>query len=168
MRSIGILATFALAFLLGGVATSFAAKEALPRAMFKEVRSPFDHGRTVEIIQERVAAQPGWRITADIDQRAAILAGGGEDVGPYRILKVCHGGHAARMLAADERRYFGVMMPISVAVYQRADGHAYVALVNGDVLSKVIGGEHEAILADVRYQVEEIFQFLHLSFDILG
>ena len=156
-----------LAFLLGVVFTAFTAKVALPRVMFKEVRSPFDHAQTINVIRERVAARSGWRVTAEIDQRAAILAGGAEDVGPYHILKICHGGHASRMLGADSRKYFGVMMPISVAVYQRSDGHTYVSLVNGDAISKVFGGRYEEVLLDVRTDMEHIFQFLHLTFDIM-
>lgn len=163
MKWIGFIAVAVLAFLLGVVATSFAAKVALPRVMFKEVQSPFEHDQTLKVIRERIAAQKGWRITAEIDQRQAILSGGGKDVGPYQILKICHAGNASRMIGDDERRYFGVMMPISVAVYQRDDGHTYVSLVNGDAISKVFGGEYEDVLKDVRFDMEEIFQFLHLS-----
>ena len=77
MKWFGLAATFSLAFLLGVVATSFAAKGALPYMMFKETKSDLDHERTLEVIRERVAAQDGWKITAEIDQRAAILLGVG-------------------------------------------------------------------------------------------
>ena len=71
------------------------------------------------------------------------------------------------MLGADERRFFGVMMPISVAVYERDDGNTYVSLVNGDAISKVFGGEYEDVVSDVRYDMEQIFGFMHLSFSVL-
>lgn len=167
MNWIKYLVVAMLAFTAGLVLASFAAMEALPRVMFKEVLSPFGHEQTLEVIRDRVRTQSGWAITAEIDQRAAILAGGGGDIGAYEIIKICHGGHATRMLSDDDRAYFGVMMPISVAVYEREDGHTYVSLINGDVISKVFGQDYEEVIKDVRFDMEVIFQFMHLTFDIL-
>jgi len=34
-------------------------------------------------------------------------------------------------------------------------------------LSKIFGGDYDEVLQAVRHDMEEIFRFLHLSFDIL-
>ena len=156
-----------LAFIFGLVAASFAAKAALPYAMFKETQSRFDHDRTVEVIKQSIAHQTGWKLMAAFDQQKAILDGGGEDPGRFDILKFCHSGHASDMLADDARRHFGVMMPVSVAVYEKSDGRTYVALVNGSIISRVFGGEYERILRKVRTDMEEMYRFMHLDFDVL-
>lgn len=168
MQWIKYLSVALLALIAGLVIASFAAKQAMPRVMFKEVVSPLDHEQTLATIRERVLAQPGWAIVTEIDQRAAILAGGGDDIGPYDIVKICNGGYATRMLGDENRAYFGVMLPISVAVYERDDGRTYVSLLNGDVVAKVFGQQYVNVVEDVRYDMEIIFRFLHLSFDIMA
>lgn len=162
----GLFVAGALLFVVGLVVAAFVAKDALPAAMFKELASPLGHAETVRLTKERIAAQPGWRLSAELDQRQAILDGGGPDVGPYVILKFCNGSLAGRMLADDERRFFGVMMPISVAVYTKGDGQTYVSLVNGAMLSRFFGGTFHDVIDVVRIDVEEIFQFLHLRFSV--
>ncbi len=165
-KALGMMVVGALAFVVGLVVAAFVAKGALPAAMFKELRSPLGHAETVRLTRERIEKQPGWRISAELDQRQAILDGGGPDVGPYVILKFCKGTLAGTMLAADERRFFGVMMPISVAIYTKGDGQTYVSLVNGAMLSRFFGGTFHDVINDVRNDVEEIFRFLHLRFSV--
>ncbi|PKN54784.1 MAG: hypothetical protein CVU56_24715 [Deltaproteobacteria bacterium HGW-Deltaproteobacteria-14] len=164
MKAIGYVVVGALTFVLGLVAAAVIAKEALPDAMFVEVASPYDHAETVRLIEQHIEDQPGWTLTGAYDHQKAILAGGGGDVGPYVILKFCKGTLAGRMLADDERRFFGVMMPISAAIYTKADGRTYVSLVNGTMLSRFFGGTYHDVINDVRLEVEEIFRFLHLKF----
>ena len=156
-----------LAFVFGLVAASFAAKAALPHAMFKETQSRFDHDQTLDVIRQSIAKQAGWNLMAEIDQQKAIVSGGGQDPGRFDILKFCHSGHASEMLSDDDRRHFGVMMPVSVAVYEKADGKTYVSLVNGSIISRVFGGEYERIIRKVRYDMEEMYRFMHLDLDVL-
>jgi len=166
MKWLGMVVVGALLFVVGLVAASVIAKHALPTAMFKEIKSPHGHAETVALIKQNIARQPGWTLSAELDQRKAVLEGGGQDLGPYAILKFCKGTLAGRMLADDERRFFGVMMPISVAVYTKKDGDTYVSLVNGAMLSRFFGGTYHDVINDVRVEVEEIFQFLHLRFTV--
>ena len=165
MKWLGLVVVGALFFVLGLVGAAVIAKRALPAAMFKEIKSPHGHAETVQLIKENIARQ-GWALSAEFDHQKAILAGGGVDVGPYTIIKFCKGTLAGRMLADDERRFFGVMMPISVAIFTKKDGNTYVSLVNGAMLSRFFGGTYHDVINDVRVEVEEIFQFLHLRFTV--
>ncbi len=153
---------------MGAVLAAVVLNEAVPRAMFKEFRSPHDHAKTVEVITRRIERQPGWNVVEVIDQAETIREGHGGDVGRYTIIKYCSPEHAGRMLQDDRRRFYGVAMPLSVGVYERENGEVWVSFMNGALISRMFGGEIENIANDVRLEVEEMFAFLHVEFDVFG
>ena len=156
----------AVLFFTGAVFAGAAINEAAPHAMFKEFASPFEHAKTVEVIKRRIDKQPGWSVVSVIDQAETIRKGGGGNVGKYTIIKFCSPKFAGRMLADDARRFYGVAMPLSIAVYTLESGKVMVSLMNGALISMMFGGELEAIANDVRLEVEEMFSFFHVDFDV--
>ncbi len=153
---------FAAGILFTGITLNLSAG----RMMLVEIKSPYDHEKTVEKIVEGIAAQPGWRVVATIDQRKACLDGGGGDIGKFTIVKYCNGRFAGEMLSDDERKRFGAMMPKAFAVYEKREGGVYVSTVNGAAMGKLFGGETEGIMERVSLEVEAMLRFLNFKFSI--
>ncbi len=168
MKYIAYVTLSVVSMFIGAMGAAVVLNEAMPYAMFKEFRSPYDHARTVEVITQRIERQPGWNVVSVIDQAETIRQGGGGDVGRYSIIKFCSPVHAGRMLEDDRRRFYGVAMPLSVGVYEMETGEVWVSFMNGALISRMFGGEIEGIANDVRLDVEEMFSFLHVEFDVFG
>ena len=153
--------------LLGMVLAAVIMKYAVPQAMIKTLQSPYDFDKTVYLVKDNINRQKGWSVTAEIDQAKAIRDGSNHDIRRYTIIKFCNAEFSGSMLESADRRHFGVMMPVSVAVFEQNDGRVYISLVNGALISKLFGGEYEHILNHVKLDVEEIFSFMHLRFSVL-
>ena len=153
--------------LLGMVVSAVIMKYAVPGAMIKTLHSPYGFDKTVRLIKENIKRQKGWSVTAEIDQGKAIREGSNHDIRRYTIIKFCNAEFSGGMLASPDRRHFGVMMPVSVAVFEQDDGSVRISLINGALISKLFGGEYEHILNHVKLDVEAIFSFMHLRFSVL-
>ncbi|MFC2090452.1 DUF302 domain-containing protein [Bacteroidota bacterium] len=128
--------------------------------LIKELQSPHDFEKTVEILINRINNKEGWKVTALIDQNKAIQDNGGAAVGKFKIIKYCNGKHASQMLLSDDRKFMGTMMPKSFAVYEKADGKSYISMINGTEMGKLFGGEVEKIINEVSVDVREMISFL--------
>jgi uncharacterized protein (DUF302 family) len=127
--------------------------------MIHERQSPFGFEKTVEIIQENVKKE-GWILTKVYDFQKSLVKHKQPDPGKIKLLKLCHPEIAGRMLGQDDHKYVSVMMPCSVSVYQKKDGHTYVASMNMGLMSMVMGSEVGAILKRVAEEDERILGFL--------
>lgn len=157
------LASFASLF-LGGVVGSFVIQSFAKQAMIIEHKSPYDYNKTVETVVSRINAKDGWKVISVIDQADEIRQGGGADVGKVAIIKYCNAKFAGRMLSGDERKKMAVSMPISIAIYEKSTGECIVSVSNGVLMSKIYGGETEAIIEEVSKDVEEILGFMAFKF----
>jgi uncharacterized protein (DUF302 family) len=153
------------AFLAGTVLTALFLHYAAGRSMLLEVKSPYDHEKTVETITARIAAKPGWKIVNIIDQQRAVRDGNAPDPGQVTIIELCNAAFSSRMLGADDRKRMAVNMPIRIAVYQRTTGEVYLGLMNGYLISKIFGGETERIIEEVSLEMEDILRFVNFKYN---
>jgi uncharacterized protein (DUF302 family) len=156
--------TAAVSLFVGAIVGAFFIQTAAKQALILEHKSPFDYNKTVETIVSRINAKEGWKVISVIDQANEIKQGGGVDVGKVAIIKYCNAKYAGRMLNADERKKMAVSMPISIAVYEKTTGECVVSVSNGVLMSKIYGGETEAIIEEVSKEVEEILGFMAFKF----
>lgn len=134
--------------------------------MIKELKSPYDFDKTVEVMADRINNKDGWHVTDIIDQNKEVTENGGFPIGDYKIIKYCSGEYSARMLAPDEQKKMGNMMPKTFAVYQKSDGQVFISTMNGAVMGKFFGGEIEEIIEEVSLEVEDMMRFVNLKYTL--
>lgn len=154
-------------FLLGIVFTAITINISAGKMMLKEIKSPYDYEKTVEIIANRIDNAPGWHVVEIYDMNEEVIKNGGDAIGKYTIIKYCSGKYASEMLSADDRKPMGAMMPKAFAVYEKSDGQVYIATANGAVMGKLFGGETESIIERVSLEIEQILSFVNFKFSIL-
>jgi len=159
---VSVFLGFMAGILFAGIAVNVSSGE----MMIKEIKSPYDFDKTVDIISARINNADGWHVTNVIDQNKEVQLHGGEAIGNFKIIKYCHGGFSSQMLKSDDRKKIGNMMPKSFAVYQKADGQVYVSTMNGAVMGKLFGGEIEEIIEEVSLEVEGMMRFMNLKYTL--
>ncbi len=158
-----VIVSLIFGFILGIIFTGIAVNISSGKMMVKEIKSPYDFDKTVEVLSDRINNLEGWHVTGIIDQSKEVAENGGFPVGHYKIIKYCSGSFSARMLQADDRKFMGTMMPKSFSVYQKSDGQVYVATFNGAILGKIFGGEVEKIIEEVSLDVEKMMSFINFK-----
>ena len=66
---------------------------------------------------------------------------------PAASLKICQPDYAEQVLNDDDARFLSVMMPCSIAVYQKSDGKTYVSTINASLMGKLFGGTAAEVMA---------------------
>ncbi len=127
--------------------------------MIEESRSPYDFDKTVDTIVDNSKAH-GWSIPQVYDFRKILLSKGTKDIGKVKIIKLCSAGLAESMLGSDETKYMGAMMPCSISVFEKGDGHTYISSMNMELMSHLFGGEAGDTLKSVSDTHEKILAFL--------
>jgi uncharacterized protein (DUF302 family) len=155
-----------LGILVGVIITAIAINLSAGRMMMKEMKSPYDFEKTVEMVVNRVNSMPEWHVVTVYDMNQEVITHGGKPIGKYAIIKYCSGKYASQMLRADDRKAMGAMMPKAFAVYEKSDGQVYLATANGAVMGKLFGGETETIIEKVSLEVEEMLRFMNFKFSI--
>jgi uncharacterized protein (DUF302 family) len=167
MKSKIIAIVFTLiGILLGVIITGIAVNLSAGKMIIKEMKSPYDYEKTVETIVARVNSLPDWHIVTVYDMNKEVVENGGSPIGKFSIIKYCSGKDASSMLAADERKAMGAMMPKAFAVYEKSDGQVYLATSNGAVMGKLFGGETEVLIEKVSLEVEEMLRFMNFKFSL--
>ncbi len=160
--TISLLIGFVSGCVFAGVAMNISASS----MMLKEIKSPFDHPKTVSKICENIEKQAGWHVVSVINQQEECLKNGGANIGKFTIVKYCNGKIASEMLMADDRKRMGAMMPKALAIYEKSSGQVFVSTANGAVMGKLFGGEAEKIIEKVSLEVENMLSFLNFKFSI--
>jgi uncharacterized protein (DUF302 family) len=163
---ISIIVSVISGFIVGIIFTAVAINVSARKMMIKELKSPFDFDKTVEVMKNRINSKPGWHVTEVIDQNQAGIDNGGFDIGKFKIIKYCHGKFSSEMLKADDRKEIGNMMPKSFAVYEKSNGQVYISTMNGAVIGKLFGGETERIIEESSVEIEDIMRFINLKFTL--
>ena len=109
-----------------------------------EVASPVGLEETVTRIQN-AALKDGWVVKSVMKLDESVRKNGGGTVLPVRVINVCHGKHAGRILAQDEARKVSVMMPCRLSVYTKSDGKTYISSFNAELVGRLF----PAVVADV-------------------
>ncbi len=134
--------------------------------ILKEIKSPYEFEKTVEVLQNNINSKDGWSVTGVIDQDAAIIKGGGKSIGNFIIIKYCNGKLASDVLIKDNGKKIGAMMHKSFAVYEKSNGQVYISTANGAIMTKVFGPEIAEIMEIVSLDVEGMMTFVNLKFNI--
>lgn len=116
----------------------------MPKLMLQEQASPLSYQETVDHIRAKVEAA-GWKVSAamQLDQS---LAKEGKEVLPVTSLKICHPGYAEEVLRDDDARFLSVMMPCSIAVYEKSDGKTYISTMNSGLMGRMFGGTARRVM----------------------
>lgn len=125
--------------LAGLIITALAAASFMPQLMLREHRSPFDLEETVRRITNNAVAA-GWVVSSVSPLDQSVKQHGGGEVRPVRLVNLCQARHAARILNDDRARIVSVMMPCTIAVYEKADGAVAVGTMNAGLLGRMFGG----------------------------
>jgi len=155
-----------IGLITGVIITGISLNLSAGNMMIKEIRSPFDYSKTVEMVTNRINTTPGWHVVAVYDQNSEVKKHGGKDIGNYSIIKYCSGKYASEMLGADDRKKLGAMMPKAFAIYEKSDGHVYLATANGAIMGKLFGGETESIIERVSLEIEGILRFMNFKYSL--
>lgn len=110
-----------------------------PGLMLREEVSPLDLNATVDAIKTKAEAA-GWVVSSVMSMEESIKKHGGGDILPVRLVNLCQANHAARILNDDSARRVSVMMPCTIAVYQKQDGKTYVGTMNAGLMGRMFGG----------------------------
>ena len=127
--------------------------------MIHEAESPYGHEETIAVIKQN-AADLGWKVPKEYNFQALLIKHGQPDPGRISVIKLCHPEIAARMLAVDENKFVSAMMPCSVGVYEKEDGKSYVASMNMNLMSTVMGSSVGPVLKRVAENDAQILAFL--------
>lgn len=130
----------------------------MPKMMVKEQASPLGYDETIAHITQKAEAA-GWKVTADM-RLDKTLAKHGKEVLPVASLKICQPDHAERVLLDDDARFLSVMMPCSIAVYEKADGKTYISTMNSGLMGRMFGGTAQSVMAGpVAKETAEFIKF---------
>ena len=129
--------------------------------MIREIPSPLGFSETVEKLTANINQKPGWHVFNTVNQDREIVVNGGASIGRMTILQFCHGAFASQMFTDESRRRMSVFSPRNISVYEKADGKAYVAIMNGDLMIKFTPPATRAIIREVARDVKSMLSFLH-------
>jgi len=127
----------------------------MPKQMIKERKSPLGYEETIAEIEQNVE-QGGWVISSTIRLDKS-LAKHQKEVLPVALINICQPEHAARILQDDDARYISIMMPCTIAVYQKSDGNTYVATMGMKLMGKMFGGLVSEVMGGAVAEEEEAF-----------
>lgn len=145
--SIGLLAPVQAAQPEAAAQTHAAVRADLP-PFVKELASPFDLDATVKTIEANAKAA-GWKLVGKREMHKTIAEQGGPKLAPVVLMELCSGKYSAKILADDSARWSSVLMPCTIAVYEKQDGKTYVSsmdiramkgMLSGIVLEVMTGG----------------------------
>ena len=76
---------------------------------------------------------------------------------PVRLVNLCHPQHAAKILSEDGARLVSVMMPCTIAVYEKSDGSIWAANMNASLMGGMFGGVVSEVMAGPVAESQERF-----------
>ncbi len=131
-------------FVLGIVVAAVAGILMAPGLMLRETPSPLGVEETVARLQTAVKAA-GWSVQSVEPLDEKLREKGQTGINPTRLINVCRGDYAGPILRDDVAHKAAVLMPCTLAVYQKNDGRTYVATMNAGLMGKLFGG----VIADI-------------------
>ena len=150
---------FVIGAFFGGAVALVVAGIAMPKLMVKEAVSPLGYEETIAHIQNNVT-NAGWKVSA-LMRLDKTLAKEKLEVLPVASFKICQPHHAEQVLLDDDARFLSVMMPCSIAVYEKQDGNTYIATMNTALMGRMFGGTVQKVMAGP--VAEETKQFVEFD-----
>jgi len=146
-----------ISFIVGAVLVAAIGFYSLPGLMIKEVPSPYAFEETLEKITAN-AKEMGWKVPKKwkVDFQKNLLKVVKVDIGPNKLIKMCEPQAAADILIHDELKRLAVMMPCTIAVYEKSDGKTYISIMNMNVLGMMFGDVVKDITTELAPQMEKM------------
>lgn len=116
----------------------------MPKLMVKEQLSPLGYEETIAHITTKVN-EGGWKVSATMRLDKS-LAKEGKTVKPAASMKICQPDYAEQVLLDDKARFLSVMMPCSIAVYEKEDGKTYISTMNAGLMGRLFGGTAQSVM----------------------
>lgn len=136
-----------------------AARADLPPFVQERV-SPYDLEATVKTIETKAAAA-GWKVVGKRVMHEVIAKQGGPKLLPVVLMEMCSGKHSAKILAVDSARWSSVMMPCTIAIYEKQDGKVYVSNMDIRAMKSMLSGVvAEVMTGDVAEDQDKMLGFL--------
>lgn len=132
--------------LFGVILTAILGWVIMPSFMCSETQSPYSVEETSERLKQSALAS-GWVVPSISPLHESIKKHGGGDLRPVHLIDLCQANHAYDILKDDENKFVSVMMPCTVAVYQKSDGKTYISAMNAGLLGQMFGGEIARVMA---------------------
>jgi len=162
-----IIGGIIIGILLGAIFIGLSLNLAGENIMIKEIKSPYDDfQKTVNIIKKRINSSQKWKVLKIYDYRKIIKDSGNGDIGNLILIKFCASYYAAQMLKDDNHKKIAVMLPKTVAIYEKSDGRVYVSLPNGAIMGKLLDSDTHSIVEKVSLEIEDIMKFLNFKFTL--
>jgi uncharacterized protein (DUF302 family) len=136
---------FVIGALFGAAVAMVIGAATMPKLMLKEQVSPLGYEETIAFIHNNVT-NSGWKVSATMRLDKS-LAKEGKSVLPAASMKICQPDHAEEVLKDDDARFLAVMMPCSIAVYEKTDGKTYISTMNAGLMGRMFGGTAARVMA---------------------
>lgn len=151
------LLTAILSFIVGAIAASLIGFMLLPGLMINETLSPLPFEETLEKIESN-AKEIGWKVPKSwkVNFQANFMKLLKVDIGPTKLLKMCEPQAAVDILKHDRYKKLAVMMPCTVAVYQKSDGKVYIGTMNMGLLGYMFGGEVNKAIQRIAPEMDQM------------
>lgn len=149
--------TILISLILGAVIAAAIGIKMLPGFMIKEYQSPYAFEETIEKVTAN-AKEMGWKVPKSwkINFQKNLLKVVKVDVGPNKVIGMCDPKAAADILVHDELKQISVMMPCSIAFYEKSDGKTYISIMNMGLLGTVFGDTIKGITTKLAPQMEKM------------
>lgn len=144
MKKILLGALLGAVLSLGGLALFLRAQA--PALMLPETRSPHSVDATVERLSAAAKAG-GWVVSSVTALDESVARHGGPKIRPVRLVNLCQAQHAGRILSDDSARRVSVLMPCTLAVYEKTDGSVWIAAMNPGLIAPLFGGVIDEVMA---------------------
>ena len=127
-----------IGIIIGAILMAVIMVSLMPKMMLIEQVSPYDYAETIQQIQSAVT-NGGWEISRTMDMQKGLVKHG-KAVPNVTVIKICEPSHAAEIMNDDDALFVTVMMPCSIAVYDKKDGKTYVSTMNAQLMGRMFGG----------------------------
>ena len=129
--------------------------------MLTERASPYGIEETVAKITSNAKAE-NWVISSTQLLHKSVKKHGGGDLPPVILINLCQANHAYNILKEDANKVISVMMPCTISVYEKSDGHVYVGTMNAGLLGTMFGGTVAKVMGGaVAAQQHKFMAFLN-------
>lgn len=146
-----------ISFAAGAILIAAIGFYSLPGLMIKEIPSPYAFEETLVKITAN-AKEMGWKVPKkwNVNFQKNLLKVVKVDIGPNKLIKMCEPQAAADILIHDELKRLAVMMPCTIAVYEKSDGKTYISIMNMNMLGAMFGDVVNNITTKLAPQMEEM------------
>ena len=142
---------------MGVIVAAIIGAKMLPGLMITEYKSPYAFEETIEKVIAN-GKEMGWKVPKKwkIDFQKNLNKVVKIDVGPNTVIGMCEPKAAADILIHDELKQIAVMMPCSIAFYEKSDGKTYISIMNMELLGSVFGDTIKGITSKLAPQMEKM------------